>query len=287
MLHKARGFYRSTVLFLALAAVLASCTTSAANVTPTEVPPVPTNTSVSPSATEVIQPSQIPTEAVLSSPTPSGQAYSIDLDGLANSSSPAIVPAVQKTADSPWWSPMPEYLSVTLITYPVNGPITPQIFIYPVADLPAWNPQADKQVKDMQALLASHQVAGTMPFLPLKSEVQVMQTAIKGLDFKNGQGVRYLTQYNSGIVPINNQQLIYTYQGLTNDGQYYVSAILPVIYPGLPADNQSLPPADDPFYTDHGGYLAGIVKMFNEAPSSSFTPDLATLDTMMQSLEVK
>jgi hypothetical protein len=252
--------------------------------TPIAVPATPTTLALAPTE---IEPIPTLTEVVLPSPTPTGQAISIELGGVANSISEQIVPAVQKTADSAWWQAVPAYLTATLNNYPVAGPITPQIFVYPTQDLPAWNPDADKQVKDMQALLVSHLVTGAMPFLPLKPEKQVIQSAIKGIEFNNGQGVRYLTQYNSGIVPVNNQQLFYTFQGLTSDGRFYISAVLPVIYPGLPADSLSVPPENDPFWTDPAGYIAQTSKTLSEAPTSSFTPDLSTLDAMMSSLEVK
>ena len=67
-----------------------------------------------------------------------------------------------------------------------------------------------------------------MPFLPLFNAAQVMHTHLQYLDFKNGQGLRYLTEFDQGIIPINNYELIYTYQGLTGDGKYYVAAVLPV-----------------------------------------------------------
>ena len=46
-----------------------------------------------------------------------------------------------------------------------------------------------------------------------------MHSQVQYLDFKNGTGVRYLTQFDQGILPINNYELVYTYQGLTSDGK--------------------------------------------------------------------
>lgn len=286
MFPKVAQHYRLFFALLIISTMLVACTTPATSIPPTSLPPVPTDTTIPLVPTNTTAP-PAPTAIAQPTATPSGQAFSIDFNGVAQSSTTEIVAAVPKTADSPWWQPMPQYLAISLVQYPVSSLNQPQIFIIPTADLPAWNPDADKQVKDMQTLLASHMVASKIPFLPLKSDVQIMQSAIKGLDFKNGQGVRFLTQYNNGIAPINNQQLFYTYQGLTSDGQFYVSAILPVIVQGLPADSQSLPPADDPFFTDNPGYVAGVVKTLSEAPTSKFTPDLSTLDAMMSSFEVK
>ena len=59
--------------------------------------------------------------------------------------------------------------------------------------------------------------------------------------FVSGIGVRFLTEYAQYFVPVNNHDLFYTYQGLTNDGQYWISVILPINHPDLPAnaDNSS------------------------------------------------
>jgi hypothetical protein len=89
------------------------------------------------------------------------------------------------------------------------------------------------------------------------------------------------------VMPINNDELIYTYQGLTSDGKYYVAAVLPVNHPSLPADGQvtgNEPPA---FTDDFTAYLASVVAALNPEAASSFTPDLTQLDAMMSSLEVQ
>ena len=63
--------------------------------------------------------------------------------------------------------------------------------------------------------------------LPLMNAVQQMHTRVEYVQFKGGEGVSYLAQYAQGPVPVNNGELFYTFQGLTDDGEFYVSAILP------------------------------------------------------------
>lgn len=91
---------------------------------------------------------------------------------------------------------------------------------------------------DLQILLQNHQAGEYLPFLPLFNAHQVMHTSLQYLDFKNGTGLRYLTWFSQGIMPINNYELIYTNQGLTSDGKYYVAAVLPVTHPNLPSDGK-------------------------------------------------
>jgi hypothetical protein len=98
--------------------------------------------------------------------------------------------------------------------------------------------------------------------------------------------VRFLTQFDQGPLPINNAELIYTFQGLTDDGKTYIAAVLPVTHPGLLASQQfSAQQAAE--LNDFSAYLAKTVTWLDQQPSGSFTPDLAKLDDLIQSIEVK
>jgi len=126
-----------------------------------------------------------------------------------------------------------------------------------------------------------------MPFLPLFNAAQVMHAHRQSLDFKDGKGLRYLTQFDQGPLPINNAELIYTYQGLTGDGKYYVAAVLPVTHPSLPVDAKVTGKEPPEFVSDFPAYLANVVETLNSQAANSFTPDLSQLDAMMSSLEIK
>ncbi len=104
---------------------------------------------------------------------------------------------------------------------------------------------------------------------------------VKRLSFDGGQGVRYLAQLGQGPAPINNQELFYTFQGLTDDGEHYVAAILPITHPSLPASAASVPTADD-----FAQYLSDTTEALNVQPDASFQPSLGELDALMQSLSV-
>jgi hypothetical protein len=83
--------------------------------------------------------------------------------------------------------------------------------------------------------------------------------------------------------PVTNQELIYTFQGLSEDGAYFIAAVLPVAYPDLPANVEA---ASADFADDYEAYLAGVVEMLNQADPASFTPNLTALDEMMTSMTV-
>ena len=212
---------------------------------------------------------------------------SLDTGGMATGFQTETVSAVPASDNAPYWEVLPEYTRVTLEGYPIsNHLMQPQIFIYPAQELEEVNEDAGQIVASLQTLIQSPQEIPNMPFLPLFNAAQVMHAHTQYLDFKNGQGLRYLTEYAQGIVPINNYELIYTYQGLTSDGQYYVAAVLPVGHPSLPEGANitgNEPPA---FTSDFPAYVADVVSTLNPQPGNTFTPDLTQLDAMMSSLEI-
>jgi hypothetical protein len=114
----------------------------------------------------------------------------------------------------------------------------------------------------------------------------MMHPHIQYLDFKNGQGVRYLTEYSNGISPISNSGLIYTYQGITSDGRYYVAAVLPVNHPSLPADSTVTGSEPPTFQSNYQQYKLDTAQSLNVQAPATFAPDLTLLDAIMSSLKI-
>ena len=141
-----------------------------------------------------------------------------------------------------------------------------------------------KTAADLQTLLETQQVRDQLPFLPLvPSSRQALDAQVQYLDFKTGKGVRFLTQFNNGLVQINNTELIYTFQGLSSDGKYYISAILPVTHPELPDTSR----VDEQLVLNgFQDYISKTVTLLNQQPAGSFTPDLNKLDELIRSIEV-
>jgi hypothetical protein len=270
----------TTLLFISF--LLSACTLS----TITEQPPQPTPVSV-PAAGA--QPTATTEAKVAASPTAeSSLPYSLDNNGLATSVKMETVAAVPASDNAPYWEVLPAYTRLTLQGYPIsNHMLEPQIFIYPVKELEQANEGAGKIVASLQSLIDSPKEIPHMPFLPLFNASQVMHTQIQYLDFKKGHGLRYLTQFDQGIMPINNYELIYTYQGLTNDGKYYVAAVLPVSHPSLPADDKVTGKEPPNFTNDFPKYLSKLTSTLNAQAPDTFTPDLTKLDAMFSSLEIR
>ncbi|MBG0771172.1 MAG: hypothetical protein H0S82_05650, partial [Anaerolineaceae bacterium] len=167
---------------------------------------------------------------------------------------------------------------------------TPVIHVYPVDEYRSISTMASNIIDDLQAALTNHPAGGTsgaLPFLPIWNAAQIFSTNVTYFDFQNGSGVRYLTMYGQALYPVDNQNLFYTFQGLTNDGQYYISAVIPVTNPILPDDGSAT--VDDWMAFDQNweSYIEGVLQTLNGQSAENFTPNLALLDEMMASFSIE
>lgn len=217
-----------------------------------------------------------------------GLSIKMNFNGVAQGYTSKAIDAVQESADVPSWDVLPAHTILSLTGYPIqNHLMTPQIFIYPSADLSKYNEGAGEQVNNLNILLQNHKEGRSLPFLPLFNAAQVMHAQVKYLDFINGKGVRFLTQFDQAPLPINNHELFYTFQGLSNDGKYYLAAVLPVNLANLPADERVNEKDMDAYMNNFMANLNATVAMINQQTASAFSPDLGKLDGMMQSIEIK
>ncbi|MBX3057421.1 MAG: hypothetical protein KF770_13215 [Anaerolineae bacterium] len=169
----------------------------------------------------------------------------------------------------------------------VNVPDQPQIPIFPLDAYAAMNPMAAAQIAQLNDLLRDRPDLpnGALPHLPPPNGQQDLQAQMRFLAFQNGAGMRYLTQFNQEPRQINNQEIYYTFQGVTADRAYYIAAFFPVQSSSLPADNTI---ADDAaFARDRQNYLEQTTANLNALPTTAFTPDLALLDALIASLLVE
>ncbi|MBN1310873.1 MAG: hypothetical protein JXB30_05575 [Anaerolineae bacterium] len=307
----------TSVLIITLLAFTLACNTPiGAAPTATETPmPSSTPTEVLPSATPTITLTVEPTattapEEPTSTPEPTSTfvppvvpAPNAEYEGisfyrdnkLAATWSVEIIPAdIPDTGVPEAWL-VPSHYYFVLDGYPLASTLyKPQIYVFPVRNFEDYNTAGMEIIAQMQAFLKEPptSVSGEIPFFPIFNAAQTMQTQIALLNFQNGSGVRFLTQYAQAAIPINSHEMFYTFQGITNDGQYYVSVIMPAAHASLPANppaNASEYPGGDPdaFANNFSNYIDDIELQLNNASLSSFTPDLEMLDVLVQSLTIR
>jgi hypothetical protein len=194
-------------------------------------------------------------------------------------------------ADLAYWDKHPEYTEVTLKNYLfTDSNFTPRIAVYPVQRFSELLPDlVPARLADLKTLISGSIPSGKeLPLLPAFNSVQMFDSQVTATPFQNGKGVRYLTQYAQGIVPINNQELFYTFQGLTADGQAWVSVILPISSPNLMADGKNPPNGQsmDDFAKNYKTYIADTTTQLSTQSLDSFVPAISQLDALVQSISV-
>jgi len=209
---------------------------------------------------------------------------------IAASTSGVIIPQPTEDPNGTPWAILPQYVTYSFNGYPLQGTqLTPLIDIISVDSLATFNPQLAQEATDLKALLAAKQVAANanIPFLPPYEAAQVFHAQVSFLNFQNGSGVRFITQYDQAYMPISNKEVFYTFQGLTSDGKCYVAIILPINNSSLQADD-NIPGGDfNAFSNNFPNYLAGIVASLNSQAANTFTPRLDVLDQFVSSLTVQ
>lgn len=185
---------------------------------------------------------------------------------------------------------IPAHVEFTFNSYVWDGSMhTPIIYVYSTDAYRAANEYAAEDIDQLNTLLFERPAnPENIPFLPMWNAGQMFASNIEYMEFQNGIGVRFLTQYGQDVSPVNNNGLFYTFQGLTNDGQWYVSAVFPVSHATLPPAGDQVPGGDwEAFSNNYITYIGETEAMLNVQTNESFYPDLSELDGIIESLQVK
>ncbi len=222
----------------------------------------------------------------------SGTSFTIP-SGIASGGGPQAMAAISEQDGAPW-DVGPAHLKFSLENYPLNGTmLQPEIYVYPAQEYEAVSNGAAESLKRLRALTSGAGMDVTnqsVPFVPFFNATQIFEAQAMPIKFQNGSGIRTLTQYDQASLPVNNYELIYHFEGLTSDGKYYLIAIFPVSLPTLAADGNPdfpVPAGGIPFNKDDpAAYYEAIAKHLNAAAPETFTPNLTTLDALIQSINV-
>jgi hypothetical protein len=272
--------------------------------------------------TEDVQPTEslteVPTEAITVIPTeaptePPVNGTELNLGGIHMVLPPClatntVMTPIEAVPYDEMNGPMEYYPANRKITfqgYPLSGKFfavdDPNklggLVIYPAEDYAAMNQYMSDELSSMQTLLANKpSTPDSIPVLGIFGAMSVFKAQMKYIDFQNGQGIRFLTEYAQYNAPVNNNDLFYTFQGLTSDGKYWISAIFPVNATYLQASSESTevpdggllaPSFDDPNYVANFiTYYSDMINKLNTTPDAEFNPGLDCLDQFIQSLTI-
>jgi hypothetical protein len=155
--------------------------------------------------------------------------------------------------------------------------------------------QIDSMAGDIVNTLAEMLATGStettdfeLPYLPFVNAGQLFHSNVHLVSFKNGEGIRYLTMHVQDLAPILNEGLLYTFQGLTNDKQYYISFSIPVSHPALTDTwDEYFADLDYLEFSDNfRAYLEQDREILDGSPDTTFSPPLTILDQLVESIMV-
>lgn len=243
------------------------------------------------------EPTEEPPATSTASPTATavsmdiGQEYDgiyFDAGGLGTV---RVEEVAQQTADvnAPYWGVYPAHQQFFLDDYLLDNTFhEPRLTVYPTQDYVNLNPIARDRITELQTLLEEQPTDFSerdIPLLPIFNAAQVFRSQIEYVEFANGRGLRFLTHYSQDIGIVTSSDLFYTFQGLTNDGNYYVSAILPVTTASLPATAEPITDYDA-FIATYDTYLQETIAELDQLSAGEFIPTLTALDNLVQSIEI-
>jgi hypothetical protein len=239
-----------------------------------------------------------------------GQVISLSPDtALAPQVETQVVPAVPLNDQILFSEAHPAFVQFRFAGYQ-NGrsfelpvyPFEAQIRIFQTADFPGYANDSPYGFPDQKQSLIALLENGLdparcasplvddpgLPFLPWVNMKQAFCAQPELVEFASGRGIRYLAWYSQGPNPVLDQQVFYTFQGLSDDGQYYIAALFPVqtgIFPNAPAACNECGDADP--FAEMTSLLARQLTELNALEANSFSPSLTVLDDVIRSLRIE
>jgi hypothetical protein len=260
--------------------------------------------------------SPVPLDMQTFSWTVFGQTISISYEtNLTTSTEFATIPAMEPSDQILFSDWHPTYANIRFLGFsagdayqlpfidPENN--IPQILVFQTKDFPGYgddNPQGFvNQLQSLSELLKTgvgsdrcgeplSDYDSALPFLPWVNMKQSFCARPQIVEFAGGKGIRYVTYYAQSPEPVLEGRVFYTFQGLTNDGAIYISALFPVETGIFPNEPFPCPKCGDPNYNpfpEWNALLTDQLSQLNAQPDIDFTPSLATLDEVVKSINFK
>jgi hypothetical protein len=209
------------------------------------------------------------------------------------------VPELSSAPNVPDWTTHPEYVKFEFKDFARPG-FDPAIFVFPVlskyVELDPSDPHATDPwlngVNALRDILAQKPIwpqaqwlpgsaLYSAPFLPPINAATTFIGTQKYMSFESGSAIRSLVQITQQPNPIPEDEVFYSFQGLTSDGKYYVSGRFPAFLTGA---HPTPIGSTDPNWVNE--YNQGLVQQIDRSGNSEFVPNLDKLDQMMASVHI-
>ncbi|MAS38303.1 MAG: hypothetical protein CL610_30175 [Anaerolineaceae bacterium] len=141
-----------------------------------------------------------------------------------------------------------------------------------------------EQVEDLLDTRIDLAQQETLPFVPVLPHGQSLIARPQYVETGTVQGIGYITSVMAAQEPFSSSSFLYTFQGISNDGQYYVTAIVPLRTDLFPAEAIIADPAQ--FQQQWPDYLAESIATLNNAAPADFAPSLDAINALVQSVQL-
>jgi hypothetical protein len=219
------------------------------------------------------------------------------------------VPAIQLTPEIMYAEAHPAFVQFRFLGYNGGRPVqlpypiqTARLMAFPTRDFSGYGEDRStgfpEQLDALRHLLEEQpnlaercaQIAPVsgelaLPFLPWLNSAQVFCAQPQYVEFNGGKGIRYLTAFSQGVSPLLDYHIFYTFQGLSDDGEMYFSAIFPVLTGVFPLEiapvvyGEGSPPPQ--------AMRIEQLNALNAQPEDLFQPGLGQLDALVSSLKAQ
>jgi hypothetical protein len=132
---------------------------------------------------------------------------------------------------------------------------------------------------EFEVLHTENMNANALPFIPVYAAGQVIRARTEYIETDDVQGIAYLTVYQEATEPF--ERALWTFQGISTDGDYYVAAIFNVTSDVFPEDTSGF------VVGRFNEYRAKMVRWLNDADPESFEPALPTLEALVESIKIE
>ena len=168
--------------------------------------------------------------------------------------------------------------------------------VYQIADLAQYD-FLMASVRQLETLLAerpdlaqfepaiTNPDVGGLPYVPVLTHGQVLTARAQYIETDSLQGISYVTSYMAALEPFTSTSFLYTFQGISSDGQHFIAVTFPLSTTLFPESLAAVTYDPEKFQEEWPQYQADSIATINDAPADAFTPSLELADALVQSIQ--
>jgi hypothetical protein len=123
---------------------------------------------------------------------------------------------------------------------------------------------------------------GGLPYMPILTHGQTLTARAQYVETSAVTGISYLTNVSAALEPFTRRSFFYTFQGISADGEYYITVTIILDTALFDEALEGFDPAK--FQEEWPTYLAESITTLNEAEPADFSPSLDLIDALVKSI---